>query len=77
MAAKKKTTEKSSKNPTPYVVVRTYPAVVHVGTLVRQSDDGKRVSETVSAIELTEAIEVIACTPAGQASLESASWLAS
>jgi hypothetical protein len=35
-----------------------------------------RVSEAVPDIDLPEAIEVITCTPAGQAALESASWLA-
>ena len=90
----------------PYVVVRTYSAGVHVGTLAEQSADGKRVkltgarriwrwtaantlheialhgvakaskvSEVVSEIDLTEAIEVIRCAPEGRAALEKASWL--
>lgn len=90
-----------------YVVVRTYSAGVHVGTLAAQSADGKRVtltnarriwswrgantlheialrgvgagsrvSEPVSEIELTEAIEIIACAPAGQKAMEGASWQA-
>ena len=33
-----------------------------------------KVSEAVSSITLTEAIEVIPCAPAGEASLRSASW---
>jgi hypothetical protein len=91
----------------PYVVVRTYSAGVHIGTLAKQSADGKRltltgarriwswkgantlheialhgvakesrVSEVVSEIDLTEAIEVIRCSPEGQKALEGASWLA-
>jgi len=40
----KKTAKKSSA--APYVVVRTYSAGVHVGTLTRQSNDGKRVTLT-------------------------------
>ncbi len=90
----------------PYVVVRTYSAGVHVGTLAKQSNDGKRltltgarriwswkgantlheialrgvgagsrVSDPVTEIELTEAIEVIRCAPEGQKALEAASWL--
>lgn len=103
-----KKTRKTAKTTAPYVVVRTYSAGVHVGTLANQSPDGKRVtltgarrvwswkgantlheialagvakgsrvSETVASIDLTEAIEVITCAPAGRAALESASWLAS
>jgi hypothetical protein len=37
---------------------------------------GSRVSERVESITLTEAIEVIACAPAGEAAMESASWVA-
>ena len=35
---------------------------------------GSRVSETVAAITLTEAIEIIECTPAGAANLRAAAW---
>lgn len=42
MAAKKKSTNQSS----PYVVVRTYSAGVHVGHLAEQSEDGKVVKLT-------------------------------
>jgi len=37
---------------------------------------GSRVSETVSEITLTEAIEVIPCTDAAVSNLDGASWLA-
>jgi hypothetical protein len=98
----------TTKRSAPYVVVRTYSAGVHVGTLANQSADGKRVtltgarriwswkgantlhemalagvakgsrvSDPVASIDLTEAIEVITCAPAGRVALESASWLAS
>lgn len=91
----------------PYVVIRTYSAGVHIGQLVEQSADGKRVvlsdarriwswkgantlheialrgvaagsriSEAVSGITLTEAIEIIECAPAGEAALRSAQWAA-
>jgi hypothetical protein len=97
----------AKKTSTPYVVVRTYSAGVHVGHLAKQSADGKRVeladarriwswrgantlhemalrgvaagsrvSDKVSAITLTEAIEVIQCAPEGQKALEAASWVA-
>jgi hypothetical protein len=36
--------------------------------------EGSRVSEVVTAIELTEAIEVIACSAEGAANLRSALW---
>jgi hypothetical protein len=36
---------------------------------------GSRVSERVESIVLTEAIEIIACTPAGEAAMEAASWV--
>lgn len=96
-----------AKKKAPYVVIRTYSAGVHVGQLVEQSADGKRVvlsdarriwswkgantlheialrgvaagsriSETVSGITLTEAIEIIECAPAGEAALRSAQWAA-
>jgi hypothetical protein len=35
---------------------------------------GSRVSETVSAITLTEAVEIIDCTEAAQANLRAAAW---
>ena len=35
---------------------------------------GSRVSETVPEIELTEAIEIIPCAPAGEKTLRSATW---
>ena len=38
-----KTMKKATKQ-NPYVVVRTYSAGVHVGTLAKQSEDGKRVT---------------------------------
>ena len=104
----KKQAKKQAKKQEPVkVIVRTYSAGVHYGTLERQSEDGKRVrlvnakriwrwedawtlNEVATAgvgkgskigaavpwIELTEAIEVIGCTPAAVASLESASWAA-
>jgi hypothetical protein len=37
---------------------------------------GSKVSDAVDEIDLTEAIEVIRCAPAGAAALEKASWLA-
>ena len=87
------------------VIVRTYSAGVHYGTLVsldgkeitltnarriwswkgantlheialRGVAHGSRISERVSQITLTEAIEVIACDAAGVASLEAATWAA-
>lgn len=98
---------KKAKQTTPYVVVRTYSAGVHVGQLIEQSADGRRVvltdarriwswkgantlheialrgvadgsrvSEAVSAVTLTEAIEIIECAPAGEAALRSARWAA-
>ena len=86
-----------------YVVVRTYTAGVHVGTLAAQSGKevslvgarriwswkgantlheiaqhgvgpGSRVSEPVERIDLTEAIEVIACSEAGAAAIRAAKW---
>ncbi|HEU5276799.1 MAG TPA: hypothetical protein VFU97_24295 [Xanthobacteraceae bacterium] len=86
-----------------YVVVRTYSAGVHVGTLVERKEKevvlqdarriwswqgantlheianhgvgkGSRVSETVSRVELTEAIEVIDCSPEGAEKLRAATW---
>lgn len=35
---------------------------------------GSKVSETVSSVELTEAIEVIVCSKEGEASLRDATW---
>ena len=87
-----------------YVVVRTYSAGVHIGTLA--SHDGSevelhdarriwrwrgantlhevalrgidsvysRVSEAVSSIVLTEAIEIIACTEDARSNLDVARW---
>jgi hypothetical protein len=37
---------------------------------------GSRVSDAVSAITLSEAIEIITCAPEGEKALESASWVA-
>lgn len=37
---------------------------------------GSKVSDAVSQIEVTEAIEVIRCTPEGEKALRSTSWLA-
>jgi hypothetical protein len=37
---------------------------------------GSKVSDAVSQIEVTEAIEVIACAPEGEKALRGASWLA-
>lgn len=95
----------STKKQTPkqYVVVRTYSAGVHVGTLdqrngkevmlldarriwnwngantlheiaLRGVAQGSRVSEPVSRILLTEAIEIIAATDAARACFESVGW---
>lgn len=41
---------------------------------LRGVGSGSKVSDTVPEIELTEAIEVIACAPAGEESLRSAQW---
>ena len=88
---------------TKQVIVRTYSAGVHYGTLV--SRDGKevvlsnarriwrwlgantlneianhgvgvgsKVSEQVDSIELTDAIEIIACRPEAVKAMEGASW---
>lgn len=86
-----------------YVVVRTYSAGVHAGTLAKRDGkqvtltdahriwswkganslheialagvgNGSRISEPVSEIELTEAIEIIAATEAARASLAGAGW---
>jgi hypothetical protein len=35
---------------------------------------GSRVSDTVPEIELTQAIEIISCAPAGEKALRSATW---
>jgi hypothetical protein len=35
---------------------------------------GSRISERVQEIALTEAIEVITCSPAGEQAMESATW---
>ena len=85
------------------VVVRTYSAGVHFGTLVSRDGkevqlkdarrlwswkgaftlnevatkgvaEGSRVSAVAPGVVLTEAIEIIDCTPEGAANLESASW---
>jgi hypothetical protein len=37
---------------------------------------GSRVSDKVPTIQLTEAIEILPCAPAGEAALEAASWQA-
>lgn len=42
---------------------------------LRGAGAGSRVSEAVSRIEVTEAIEVITCAPEGERSLRGASWL--
>ncbi|MEY2654289.1 MAG: hypothetical protein RLZZ524_1317 [Pseudomonadota bacterium] len=87
-----------------FVVVRTYSAGVHCGTLAAQ--DGKnvtltdarriwrwrgantlhelalngadkewtRISEPVSALDLSEAIEVIACTSEARENLSASRW---
>ena len=86
-----------------FVVVRTYSAGVHVGTLaahdgkqvtlrearrvwawkgantlheiaLRGVGKGSRISEPVSEIALSEAIEVIAATAAASESLAAAGW---
>lgn len=86
-----------------FVVVRTYSAGVHVGTLAAQDGKnvtlkdarriwswygantlheianngvgtGSRVSEPASELDLSEAIEVIAASKAGQANLMAATW---
>lgn len=86
-----------------YVVVRTYSAGVHIGTLAAQAGKevtltgarriwswkgantlheialrgvgaGSRVSEEVSRIDLTETIEVIACSANAAAALGAAKW---
>jgi hypothetical protein len=88
----------------PFVVVRTYSAGVHVGTLVSREgrevvlsdarrvwrwrganslhelalhgadEDWTRISEATPEIVLTEAIEVIAASPTGAASLSRSRW---
>jgi hypothetical protein len=35
---------------------------------------GSRVSERVESIDLTEAIEILRCSPAGETAMEAASW---
>ena len=86
-----------------FVIVRTYSAGVHAGTLESQDGkqvslvdarriwswkgantlheiansgvkEGSRISDPVSAIVLTEAIEVIAATDAAQANLAATRW---
>ena len=86
-----------------YVLVRTYSAGVHVGTLAAHDGKqvtltdarriwswkgantlheislcgvgvGSRVSEPVSQIALTEAIEIIPCTTEGAENLRAAKW---
>ena len=41
---------------------------------LRGVGSGSRVSEKVSSITLTQAIEIIACTPEGAAALDAAQW---
>ena len=86
-----------------FVVVRTYSAGVHVGTLAARDGkevtltdarrlwswngantlheianagvgNGSKVSETVSTVLLTEAIEIISATEAARANLMAAVW---
>lgn len=87
-----------------FVVVRTYSAGVHCGTLAAQdgkqvtltdarriwrwrgantlhelslkgaAEDWTRISEPVPAIDITEAIEVIACTSEARANLTRSRW---
>jgi hypothetical protein len=89
----------------PFVVVRTYSAGVHFGTL--EERNGKevvlsgarrlwrwfgantlnevatkgvdvkqsKVSDAVPLVELTEVIEVVHCSDAGEAALRSATWV--
>lgn len=85
------------------VLVRTYSAGVHFGTLIERNGkevrlanarriwswrgrntlneialhgvgEGSRVSEPVPSIQLTEAIEVITCSPEGAKALSEAKW---
>lgn len=102
--ATKKQTEKTEQHEQPsYVIVRTYSAGVHCGTLAARDGKevrltnarriwywrganslheialhgvatGSKVSETVSDITLTEAIEVITATAEAQANLLAATW---
>lgn len=90
----------------PFVVVRTYSAGVHVGTLVSRkgrdavlsnarrlwrwrgantlnevalrgvAEEYTRLSEPVSSITLTEAVEVIVTTKAAAANLSRSRWAA-
>jgi len=93
-----------SKNPGPFVVVRTYSAGVHVGTLASRkgtevvlrdarrlwrwngantlhevallgvSETYTRLSEPVSEIVLTEAIEVLTASKDAEANLTRSRW---
>ena len=92
-------------NAKPFVVVRTYSAGVHFGTLEERNgkeaalSDARRlwrwfgantlnevatkgidvtkskVSDAVPLIELTEVIEVVHCSAAGEAALRKATWV--
>jgi hypothetical protein len=96
----------ANKNKKPFVVVRTYSAGVHFGTLESRAgqevvlSDARRlwrwngantlnevatkgvdvknskVSESAPLIELTQAIEVIHTSDAGETALRSATWVA-
>lgn len=48
---------------------------LHELSLRGASDDWTRISEPVSSIELTEAIEIIECEKAGRANLERSRWV--
>jgi hypothetical protein len=93
-------------NGKPFVLVRTYSAGVHCGTLehrdgrecrlssarriwrwrganslhelsLRGADmDWTRISEPVESIDLTEAIEIIPCTPEAEKNLSNSRWVA-
>jgi hypothetical protein len=86
-----------------YVLVRTYSAGVHVGTLAARDGkevtlndarriwswkgantlneialngvgEGSRISEPVSAVLLTEAIEILSVAKSSQTKIETAGW---
>lgn len=94
---------KKTKSEFKKVIVRTYSAGVHFGTLEERSGKevrlsnarriwkwqgawtlnevalngvgaGSKISSTVPSILLTEAIEIIDCSPTGAASIEAATW---
>ena len=99
----KRTVTRNPKAEPNYVLVRTYSAGVHIGTLasrdgqevvlndarriwswkgantlheisLRGVAQGSRISESVPTVTLTQAIEIIPCSPEARANLDSARW---